>query len=220
MAIKVSFVIATRNRPEVLQWCIRSCLAQVGIEPEILVYDDASEKPVKRILPSDLADVITVRRFERNLGQSAVRSIGYQDASHQAIVSLDDDCVLFDPKIVSEAAHLLLGNDKIGAVPLRYFERGQERAVGRVMHSDLRRNHYGEEDCSTFVGAVVLLRKDAVTRCGLYPDWIYRQGEERFLSIRLLDAGYRIVLHGPPAAIHLFSPVRDRRAMQWYEIRN
>lgn len=220
MAIKVSFVIATRNRPEVLQWCIRSCLAQVGIEPEILVYDDGSEPPVEKALcDAKLLSVISYRRFDLNQGYVVLRNQGYKEARGDYICSIDDDLVWINPHAVSLGQALLDSDPSIAVVAFRFFER-PVRAQDLLPCRARGNGGWVDIQCRSFTGCAAMLRKEAVLRCGLYPDWIYRQGEERFLSIRLLDAGYRIVLHGPPAAIHLFSPVRDRRAMQWYGIRN
>lgn len=215
---RVTFVIPTRNRLDTLRWCLRSCFIQEGIEPEILVYDDASDKAVSNSLPGDVADIIRIRRFDKNVGQPHIRRIGYQEASSDVIVSLDDDTILFDINIVKRCVAYLQKSYNTAAVALRFFERHRQKPIGPDYDSI---NEYSNDiDCCSFAGGAVILRKDAVVQCGLYPKWVYRQGEERFLSIRLLDAGYRIVLHGPPSAIHLYSPVRDRRAMNWYGIRN
>lgn len=217
----VSFIIPTRNRPDVLKWCLHSCLAQKGIDPEILVYDDASDIPVGDAVIGEFRGRVNCLRLERNLGQPALRTRGYQEARNEIIVSLDDDTVLFDANIIFRGASRLLKSDDIGAVSLRFFEL--PRLINRNDLFGVRNwacDNQNDVFCSSFAGGAVILRKRAAIDCGLYPDWVYRQGEERFLAIRLLDAGYRIVLSGPPAAIHLYSPVRDHKAMNWYGIRN
>ncbi|HPU07953.1 MAG TPA: glycosyltransferase [Thermogutta sp.] len=213
----VSFVIPTRNRPDILVPCVRACLAQKDISAEILVYDDASDEDMRPILIRAFGDRARVTRFESNLGQPEVRTIGYQEARGRYIVSLDDDTLLFDPLCVARARDMMDSAENIGAVALRYYERpgtpGTSKYASRV-------GGEGTVECSSFTGAVVVLKRSAVIEAGCYPEWIYRQGEERFLSIRLLDLGYRIVMAGPPSAIHLYSPVRNRSAMSWYGIRN
>ena len=220
MPYRVTFVIATRNRPDILSLCLRSCLAQEGIEPEILVYDDASDVPIPSAVLTEFGNRVRVIRLEHNLGQPAVRNRGYQKAANGIIVSLDDDTVLFNSEIVRNCAELLESSNDIGGVAIRYFERLGTPSTQGPRSCKQGPQIYGDVTCSSFAGAAVVLRKSAVLDCGLYPEWTYRQGEERFLSIRLLDAGYRIVMHGPPSAIHLYSPIRDRRAMNWYGIRN
>lgn len=220
MSYRVTFVISTRNRPDVLRLCLRSCLAQKGVDPEILVYDDASDVPIATDILTEFGNRVKVVRLDHNLGQPAVRNRGYQEAANEIIVSLDDDTVLFNTEIVKDCTELLKSSNDVGGVAIRYFER--PGTPGRPNPKNLKPDTSTWEDISssTFAGVAVMLRRSAAIKCGLYPSWSYRQGEERFLSIRLLDAGYRIVMHGPPSAIHLYSPVRDRRAMNWYGIRN
>ena len=220
MSIRVTYVIPTRNRPDTLMWCLQSCLAQEGNESEILVYDDASYEPIENCLPSRVLASVRVKRFGNNLGQPAVRNVAYGAASNEIIVSLDDDMVLFDPLAVNRCVQYLSKSNDIAAVALRYYEKTQMENDNHERLSATSNRDYLDSDCASFAGGAVVLRKSAVLDCGLYPEWTYRQGEERFLSIRLLDAGYRIVMHGPPSAIHLYSPIRDRRAMNWYGIRN
>lgn len=218
MSVQVSFVIATRNRHDVLQWCLRSCLAQEGIEAEILVYDDASNLPVSQVLDTSLKSRVRIIRSEKNLGYVLLRNRGFQDATSRYVVTLDDDLILQDPRAIAGSIRRLESNDSLGVVALRYYERPRHYVESQLTAKSLVA--YTDTDCSTFVGCANIIVRELAKDLGLYPTWIFRQGEERFLSIRLLDAGYRIVLHGPPSAIHLYSPVRDRRAMNWYGIRN
>lgn len=213
----VSFVIATRNRPDILVPCVRACLAQKDVSSEILVYDDASDEDMRPILTRDFGDRARVTRFECNMGQPAVRTIGYQEARGRYIVSLDDDTLMFDPLCVARAIQMMDRQDDIAAVAPQYYERPNTPGTSR--DTSIARGENPVE-CSSFTGAIVVLKRSAVIEAGSYPEWIYRQGEERFLSIRLLDRGHRIMMVGPPSAIHLYSPVRNRQAMQWYGIRN
>lgn len=213
----VSFVIATRNRRDVLLSCLRACLVQRDISAEILVYDDASDEDMRPFLAEEFGERIRVTRLQQNLGLVAVRNLGYREACGRYIVSLDDDVLLFDPRCVARAVEMMDREKDIAVAALRYYERpgtpGTSKYASRV-------GGEGTVECSSFTGAVVVLKRSAVIEAGCYPEWIYRQGEERFLSIRLLDLGYRIVMAGPPSAIHLYSPVRNRSAMSWYGIRN
>lgn len=213
----VSFIISTRNRPDVLVACIRACLAQTGISFEILVYDDASDEDMRPLLAREFGDRVKVTRLEENLGQPAVRSRALREATAEYVVQLDDDTLLFDAECAKRAVELLRENERIAAVPLRYYERRKRSNSGRAGE---RTNGWRDEQRSTFVGCAVVLRRSAAIQCGCYPEWVYREHEERFLSVRLLDGGYDIVLSGPPSAVHLVSPIRDHTAISWYGIRN
>ncbi len=208
----VSFVIATRNRLDLLIPCLRACLAQTGITSEILVYDDASDEEIRPIIDREFGDRIRVVRLEQNIGQPAVRSKGYREAAGEIIVSIDDDAILLDREILASVDPLFCQDKSVGIVALRYYE--PPRAGGTLVFD------HSVQELRSFVGCAAVIRREYALECECYPDWICRQGEERFLAIRMLDRGYRIVLFGPPSLIHLASPVRNRKAMQWYGIRN
>lgn len=210
----VSFVLATRNRRELAAACIRSCLVQrLDCPSEVIVYDDASEdgtaEYLRRCFPA-----ITIRRSPNNVGQPAARATGYSEARYDWIVSLDDDLLFFDPSAVQRALGVARAEERVGAVAMTYYQQGAGRpeSGGPSEHVLF--------EVRSFLGCCVVLNRAAALECGCYPFWIYRQGEERFLSIPLLDRDYRILAGGPPVAIHLVSPVRDRQAMSWYGVRN
>jgi len=201
--------------------CIRSCLAQqLDVPREVLVFDDASEDGTAEYLMK-LFPTITVVRLDRNLGLVPVRTLGFTQARHQWIVSIDDDMLLFDEGAVQRALNAARAHDRTGSIAMPYYERYVSSAQ---QWSDEAVNRSGDiseyHEVRSFRGGSVLLNRPAVLECGCYPEWIYRQGEEKFLSIRLLDRGYHLLTGGPPGSIHLFSPIRNRQAMSWYGVRN
>jgi GT2 family glycosyltransferase len=194
-------------------------LAQRGIDPEILVYDDASEVPVSEALRDAATELVRIIRSDTNMGLVPLRNRGFRDATGDYVATIDDDLILFNPDVVSSAARTLAKDPSIAVVGIRYMEPNRP---GEVVddYAGSSENLYEDVDCSTFRGGANVMRRDLAIKHGLYPDWVYRQGEERFLAVRFLDAGCRIVLHGPPSAVHLHSPMRDLGAMDWHGVRN
>lgn len=84
---RLSIIIPTHNRPQLLRRAIRSALAQTISNIEIVVVDDGSKPPVA--LP-DYPQVKVIRLFP-NQGGAAARNIGAKAANARWITYLDDD---------------------------------------------------------------------------------------------------------------------------------
>lgn len=90
----VSAVITTYERPAYLREAVQSVLDQTYTPLELVVVDDHSETPARRVLAgmdlSDLADVRCVRH-EENRGANAARNSGIEASSGEYVAFLDDD---------------------------------------------------------------------------------------------------------------------------------
>lgn len=88
----VSVIVPAHGRPEATRACIASLLAldYPAERLEIIVVDDASEPP----LALSLAEMpVRVLREERNIGQSAARNQGAEQARGELLAFIDNDCV-------------------------------------------------------------------------------------------------------------------------------
>lgn len=84
---KVTVIIPTHNRPELLRVAVQSALAQTYQNLEVLVIDDASDEATD--LPVD--DRLRVIRLEQSAGGAGARNVGTKAASGEWITYLDDD---------------------------------------------------------------------------------------------------------------------------------
>ncbi|MBI1755472.1 glycosyltransferase family 2 protein, partial [Candidatus Azambacteria bacterium] len=89
--VKVSVVIPTHNRPQLLQRAIASVLAQTFQDVEIIVVDDGKEKSAEHIVHGfhDLRIVYCADKKEQ--GGAAARNVGIVRAKGDFIAFLDDD---------------------------------------------------------------------------------------------------------------------------------
>ncbi|MCA1845466.1 MAG: glycosyltransferase family 2 protein [Actinobacteria bacterium] len=86
MSPRVSVVIPTHNRPDLLKVAVDSVLAQGMDGVEIVVVDDGSDPPAKVAV-----DGVTLVRQDAPAGPSAARNQGVAVASAPVIAFLDDD---------------------------------------------------------------------------------------------------------------------------------
>ena len=84
---RLSIIVTTYNRPQLLQRSVESALAQTINDLEVVVVDDGSAEPAK--LP-ECARLKTIR-LPVNQGVAAARNIGATAAQGRWIAHLDDD---------------------------------------------------------------------------------------------------------------------------------
>ncbi|MEM1176938.1 MAG: glycosyltransferase family 2 protein [Acidobacteriota bacterium] len=92
-APRVSVIIATHNRAELLPVAIESILAQSLQDFEIVPVDDASTDGTSEVLGQLAASDPRIRplRAEQNLGPGGARNLGIQHARGEYVAVLDDD---------------------------------------------------------------------------------------------------------------------------------
>jgi GT2 family glycosyltransferase len=90
---RVSVIIPTRNRTDKLARCLDSVYKSDCGEVEVIVVDDASERPVSAVLSERFPKVRFIRNNDRKL-LSYSRNVGAAASSGDYLFFLDDDNVL------------------------------------------------------------------------------------------------------------------------------
>ncbi len=213
MPPQVSIVIATRNRRDDLRRAIASCLRQRDVEFEVLVYDDASGDGTAEMVTSEFP---TVRFFrsETNVDCVRHRNAGFRDSQGEFVVSLDADAEFSDPLTLSRVVELFQSSPEAAIVALPFEEPDRATAA-----TAMRPVAPGAE-LRAHVNCAAAFRKAVVLELGGYPDLLCRQGEERDLSIRVIQAGHTIVYGDTPPIIHHTSPSRSHERMDYLGYRN
>ncbi|NHC33350.1 glycosyltransferase family 2 protein [Scytonema millei VB511283] len=88
---KLSIIIPTRDRPQLLARAVQSALSQTMTDLEVIVVDDASTQPID--LPADPR--LRIIRLSTSHGGAGARNVGTKAAQGRWIAYLDDDdCLL------------------------------------------------------------------------------------------------------------------------------
>lgn len=184
MKMKIRIGIVTHNRAEILPQAIRSGLEQDYPNIEVVVFDDASTDHTPE-LRAEFPGVTWIRSDE---------PVGYRDARNQlmrdtdadAFCSLDDDSWFLEKDAIEIGVNALNSNEKLAAVAYDILDEGAP---------DKRRRDI-VQPTYTFIGCGHLLRLAAVKEAGFYESVPGSYGgEEKDLSIRLLDLGYEVELY-------------------------
>ena len=174
---QVSFVIATHNRREVLLHTLEH-VAACGLpieEFETLVVDNASSDGTAEAVRGQFPSVRLMRQRE-NRGPCA-KNAGIRAARGEFVVFLDDDSYPTPGSVQRMLEHFRM-DSHLGA------------AVFTVALPD------GSRECSAYpdvcIGCGTGFRRQALLEVGGLPEDFFMAAEEYDLSLRLLDAGWRV----------------------------
>jgi len=119
---KVSIIIATRNRSELLRSAVDSA-RNAGSDIEIVVVDDASDDSTRELC-SGWTDILYLRA-RRRLGPGGARNAGIIASTSEYISFLDDDDLRL-PGSIDAQVKLLEERPKVGMVYGRVRYRNQQ----------------------------------------------------------------------------------------------
>ncbi len=121
--MKVSIVISTYNRSNLLREAVESVLAQTYSPLEVIVVDDGSTDDTAAVMAAYAGRVQYIR--QDNAGVSAARNRGFAAAQGDLIGFLDDDDIFLPQKIERQVA-LLAAQPELGLVHCRYYIMGSD----------------------------------------------------------------------------------------------
>jgi len=191
----ITYIIPTRNRPEVLRETLR------GIEAlgdhareggaEIIVVDNASEPAAK--VPKALANGVTIDLVRRTQNEgAAARNVAalHADPASDWLIMLDDDSHPLDLNFV-ESLRRQPGD--VGAVSADIF-------LGASAQEITGREQGGLPE--VFIGCGVAIRRSLFVAVGGYDHRFNYYAEEYDLAARILLAGYRVVFDQSFRVLH------------------
>jgi GT2 family glycosyltransferase len=203
----ITFLISTYNRRDVLLntlWRLTKLGETSGINSEIILVDNASKDgaadAVSRTFPT-----VRVIRQTCNRGPCA-KNAGLPFACGEFIVFLDDDSYPCDG-MLSRMIQYFRADPKLGT------------AVFDIVLPD------GSHECSAyptvFIGCGTGFRRAALEAVGGLPADYFMAAEEYDLSLRLLDAGWKIQRFDDLVAMHMKTPgARQPTRITRLDVRN
>ena len=113
---RISVVIPTRNRAELLPRAVGSVLAQTWTDFELLIVDDHSTDETPAVTARFADGRIRSFRHERNSGQSKALNTGIEHARGEYVAFLDDDDEWLPGKLAAQVALLDAAPPAVGLV--------------------------------------------------------------------------------------------------------
>ena len=205
----LSVVVATRDRPTLLDGCLDALSKSVGPDDEIIVVDSASSAPGN----SAIADARGVRLIRCSVpGASLARNVGWRTSRSDWVAFVDDD-VLVDPWWADSLRQSVIAHPEVafitGRLRLDQSDAGTDRPVAVFDDPEARTINPGTFDDMGH-GANLAIRRDALEAVGGYdetlgPGTFWTAGEDLELLDRLLAAGFT----------GRYEPVASARHLQW-----
>ena len=225
--VRVSVVIPTYNRWELLQQALESVREQTYRDIEVIVVDDGSTDATREVVAASPLKPIYL--FQNNRGRGAARNLGVMRASGELVAFLDSDDLWHRDRLARHVAFLSKNPDAVfvhGPVDVidekgRRDEAESER-MARLYRKAARRGFGLEsllDSCLIFSSAVTV-RRTLFEEVGLF-DPTFRILEDLEWYLRVAQQ-YRICfLEGPPVAsyrIHRGNAYRtgDRTVLETY----
>lgn len=181
---RVSVVIPTYNRPQMVQEAVESVAAQTYDPIEVIVVDDASPNPVSVDMDGEVA--IEIIRHEDNRGANAARNTGIQRATGDVIAFLDDDDRWDPEKIATQVDAFTTDPTHPGVVIVGQRYVNDEGGITGIKRPDLE----GTVTAQLFSGGTaggfssIAVRAELLEEAGL-PDEAFPSLQDREWLIRL-----------------------------------
>jgi GT2 family glycosyltransferase len=182
--------ITTRHRPQALGRLITSLELLAEFEPEVVVFDDASEPSAAETLktvPSSLP--VRIIRDEYGAAYIVGRNRIVRESRTPFVLLLDDDAVILSASPVREAMELLHKDVSVAAVGF-----AQAEADGRPWPLSMQPGAGSVPSLvPAYIGFAHLVRTEAFRAHGGYRELLVFYGEEKELCVRLWNAGLKVV---------------------------
>ena len=170
---RVTIIVPTHNRANLLPKAISSALSQTFTNFELLILDDASTDTTRQMAESFLKDSrVRLISHPKNIGITANRNYGLGIAQGEYIAMLDSDDVWLSDNKLKRQVELLESHEEIGMVGTfarKIDAQGKEigNITSRLANSSIRRNMMCRNQ---FTQSSVMIRKKVLDEVGWYDE--------------------------------------------------
>jgi GT2 family glycosyltransferase len=189
-------VISTWNKAGDVCENLAALRAQTRAFAEIVVVDNASTDGTAAAIRERFPEARLIVMPHSAYGACETFNIGFASALTPLVAILDDDVVLPPDWLEKMVARLRREPETTAVVSSEVEEPGMP--PGYLEREHLRRERY----MSTFRGCASLARLEALRRAGFYDERLFIYGNERDLTCRLLNLGYRVLQYPEVRAFH------------------
>jgi GT2 family glycosyltransferase len=204
---EVGVVVLTQGtRPDDLAAALASVREQRGVRTDVIVVGNGWQ-------PTSLPPGVRGMHLPDNLGIPAGRNAGVDLVDGDFVLFLDDDARLAAPDFLQTVLAKFDQDARLGLVQPRVDATNgtaPKRWIPRLRKGDPLRS---SPAFSCWEGAVVV-RRDAFTEAGAWPEKFHYAHEGIDIAFRLWDTGHRVLYAGDVAAVH--PPINPRRHADYH----
>ncbi len=183
----VTAVISAWNKREDVRANLLGIRAQTRPFDDVVVVDNHSSDGTPEMIRAEFPEVRLVVMPNSAYGACETFNVGFSTALTEYIAILDDDVVLTPWWLERSLARMAEEPETTAVVSTKVVEPGMPASFRDA--EALNRERY----MSTFRGCASLARKEAIDKAGGYDERLFIYGNERDLTCRLLNLGYRVL---------------------------
>lgn len=189
---KVSVIIPTHNRPELLLRALNSVYAQTFTNYEIIVVDDGqAPRAYDSLVNFFLYKNLTYIETSKDAGGGVARNLGIKMAKGEFIAFLDDDDVWLPEKLSVQIELFEKENSIVGfSFTSAVIVHEHEEVVTTVKNGVHDFAHDSLSDFNGFLTVTQVVRKDVLLSVGGFDERLPSHQESE-LIIRMTHAGYK-----------------------------
>ena len=208
-------VISTWNKVDDVCANLDAIRAQTRPFKHVVVVDNASSDGTAQTIKERYPEVNLTVMPNSAYGACETFNIGFASVVTPLTAILDDDVVLTPQWLEKTVARLKREPESTAVISTKIIEPGMPESY----KSSPAINE--ERYMSTFRGCASLARSDAIKEAGYYDERLFIYGNERDLTCRLLNLGYR-VLQYPEVEAHHGTPfgIKMGKRSLYYHARN
>jgi GT2 family glycosyltransferase len=216
----VSIIIITRNRPFLLEHCLRHVMAQPYAHKEIIVVDSSTNEESEQAV-AQFPEVISLRLRNQNNNMPQARNEGIAAASGDIIAFIDDDSMIRPTWLL--ALLKAYQDERVGAAGGRVIHRPEPycdqqsgnpeliiRPSGVVIARDIDRPSAGRQEVDHLIGCNMSFRRLALEQVGGFDTnyTLTNLREETDMCVRIKKAGWHIIYDPAIAVVHVSARAR------------
>lgn len=193
--MRVSVIIPTYNRSDLLEEALASVITQTQQPGEVIVIDNGNETAV---IPETFKEKVRIIRIEPGAGAARARNVGAKEAHGETLAFLDDDD-LWEARYLERAEQAIENGADCVISRLDSLEKG---VIGTYKNAD---TSLTLDNLFVFnpgvTGSNIVIKKDAFEKLGGF-DSTLPTGEDKSLIIDALQVGMIVRTLADNQAIH------------------
>lgn len=191
-----SAVLSSWNKREDLAANLEAIRAQTLPFESVVVVDNASHDGSIEMVRREFPEVLLVVMPHSQYGACETFNIGFACARSEFVAILDDDIVMPPAWLERSTRRLVAEPATTAIVSTQVIEPGMPESY-RTSKS-VNEERY----MSTFRGCASLARHAAIAKAGYYDERLFIYGNERDLTCRLLNLGFRVLQYPGVSVFH------------------
>ena len=189
-------VISSWNKLESVRRNLEGLFRQTRPFARVVVVDNASTDGTAEMIREEFPAVHLVEMPHSRYGACETFNVGFAQAETPWIAILDDDVVLPPGWLEGATARFMEEPQTTAVLSTKVVEPGMPEQYRDSAAVNTERY------MSTFRGCASLARREPLAEVGYYDERLFIYGNERDLTCRLLNAGYRVLQYPGVEVFH------------------